>query len=130
MGFSDETPPSRIFWNQSICFARCFCVKENSRRFKMPRPHKPVHPNVSALEWIGELSGRTARATCIGSRRLLIENHTGIRDFTDETVRLSTATGSMCVHGQNLTLCEVRENALIVHGCIRQVELPDDGGAQ
>lgn len=105
-------------------------MKENSRRFKMPKPHKPVHPGISALEWFTELSGRTARATAVGSRQLLIENHTGIRDFTDEMVRLSTATGPMCVRGQNLTLCEVRENALIVHGCIRQVELPEDGGVQ
>lgn len=105
-------------------------MKENSRKFKMPKPHKPNHPGISALEWFSELSGRAVRATAVGSRRLLIENHTGIRDFTEETVRLSTAAGSMCVHGQNLTLCEVRKNALIVHGCIRQVELPEDGGAQ
>ena len=53
-----------------------------------------------------------------------------VQDFTDEQVRLSTAAGPLCVHGRNLTLCEVRENALIVHGCIRQVDLPEDGGAQ
>jgi len=105
-------------------------VKENSRKVKMPKPHKPVHPGVSALEWLSDVSGRAARITAVGSRRILIENHTGILDFTDETVRLSTAVGPLCVHGRNLTLCEVRENALIVHGCIRQVDLPEEGGAQ
>lgn len=96
----------------------------------MPRPHRPVHPGVSALEWLGDVSGRAVRATAVGSRRILIENHTGIRDFTDETVHLSTAAGPLCVHGSNLELCEVRENALIVHGCIRRVDLPDDGGVR
>ena len=105
-------------------------MKENRRKVKMPKTHKPNHPGVPALEWLSEVSGRAARATAIGSRRILIENHTGIQDFTDEQVRLSTAAGPLCVHGRGLTLCEVRENALIVHGCIRQVDLPEDGGAQ
>ena len=105
-------------------------MKDHPRKVKMPKAHKPGHPGVPALEWLSDVSGRAARATAIGSRRILIENHTGIQDFTDETVRLSTAAGPLCVHGRNLTLCEVRANALIVHGCIRQVDLPEDGGAQ
>ena len=105
-------------------------MKENSRKMKMPKPHKPAHPGVPALEWISDLSGRAARATAIGSRRILIENHTGIQDFSDELVRLSTANGPLCVRGRDLSLCEVRENALIVHGCIRQVELPEEWGAE
>ena len=105
-------------------------MKENSRRVKIPKPHKPAHPGVPALEWISDLSGRAARATAIGSRRILIENPTGIQDFSDELVRLATANGPLCVRGRDLSLCEVRENALIVHGCIRQVELPEEGGAE
>ena len=105
-------------------------MKEHSRKIKMPKPHKPSHPGVPALEWFRDVSGRTARVTAIGSRQVLIENHAGILDFTDETVRLSTAAGALCVCGQNLTLCEVREDALIVHGSIRQISLPEDGGAQ
>ena len=105
-------------------------MKEISRKVKMPKAQKPSHPAVPALEWLSDISGRAARATAIGSRRILIENHTGIQDFSDEPVRLSTAAGPLCIHGRNLTLCEVRANALIVHGCIRQVDLPEDGGAQ
>ena len=105
-------------------------MKENPRKVKMPKVPKTYHPGVPALEWLSDVSGRAARATAIGSRRILIENHTGIQDFTDEQVRLSTASGTLCIHGCDLTLCEVRENALIVHGCIRQVDLPEDGGAQ
>lgn len=105
-------------------------MKESIRKVKMPKPHKPVHPAVPALEWLSDVSGRAARATAIGSRRILIENHTGIQDFSDEMVKLSTANGPLCVHGRGLSLCEVRENALIVHGCIRQVELPEEDGAE
>jgi len=105
-------------------------MKENSRKVRMPKAPKPSHPGVPALEWLSDVSGRAARATAIGSRRILIENHTGIQHFTDEQVRLSTASGPLCVHGRGLTLCEVRANALIVHGCIRQVDLPGDGDPQ
>lgn len=105
-------------------------MKENSRKVKMPRPHKPVHPGVPALEWLSDVSGRAVRATAIGSRRLLIENHTGIQGFTGEEIRLSTASGPLSVHGSALTLCEVRENALIVHGSIRRIDLPGEGCAE
>ena len=105
-------------------------MKENSRKVRMPKARKPSHPAAPALEWLSDISGLAARTTAIGSRRILIENHTGIQDFTDEQVRLFTAAGPLCIHGRNLTLCEVRENALIVHGCIRQVDLPEDGGEQ
>lgn len=105
-------------------------MKEISRKVKMPKPHKPAHPGVPALEWLSEVAGRVARVTAVGSRRVLIENHTGIQGFTEEEVRLCTASGFLCVRGRELSLCEVRENALIVHGCIRQVELPEERGAQ
>lgn len=94
----------------------------------MPKPQRPRHEGVPALEWVREVSGKTARVTAIGNRRLLIENHTGIQTFTDEFICLSTARGPLSVYGSDLSLCEVRENALIVHGCIRRVELPEDGG--
>ena len=105
-------------------------MKDNNRKIKMPKARKPSHPAAPALEWLSDISGRAARATAIGSRRILIENHTGILDFTDDQVRLSTASGPLCVYGQDLTLCEVRENALIVHGIIRRVDLPEGGDTQ
>ena len=56
--------------------------------------------------------------------------HPGIQDFSDTSVTLSTASGALCVRGSGLSLCEVRENALIVRGAIRQVELPGEGDAR
>lgn len=114
----------------AYCVCEVFDVKDRSRKVKMPKPQKPAHPAVPALEWLSDLSGRAARATAIGSRRILIENHTGILDYTAEEVRLCTACGPLCIHGSDLTLCEVRPSALIVHGCIRQVDLPQEGSAQ
>lgn len=105
-------------------------MKENSRKKLIPKPSKPVHPAVPALEWLSDVSGRAARATAIGSRRLLIENHTGIQHYSDNCVCLQTARGVMRIHGSSLSLNEVRPGALIVHGSIRMLEFPDEGDAQ
>ena len=87
------------------------------------RRHSP-----SALEWVEDAAGQCARTTVIGSRSLLVENHTGLMDFTAERVRLSTARGPLCVSGSGLTLRDVRPGALIVRGSITRVELPCAGG--
>lgn len=100
---------------------------KKSSHFRMPKPHRPAQPVVPALEWLGDVSGRSARATVLGSRRILIENHHGILDFTAEQVRLDTARGPLCVHGRELALQEVRPGSLIVCGCICRLELPDEG---
>ena len=104
-------------------------MKENSQKVKIPKARKPFHPVIPALEWLSDASGHAVRTTAIGSRRLLIENHTGIMHFSEECVHLSTHNGSLCIHGQHLALSDVRENALIVCGCIRNIDLPGEGGA-
>ena len=86
------------------------------------------HRSPPALEWVEDAAGRCARATVVGSRSLLVENHTGILEFSDERVRLDTARGPMRVTGNGLTLRDVRPGALIVRGSIARVELPCPGG--
>lgn len=95
---------------------------------KANRKRRPI-PRTPALEWAEDITGRCARATAIGSRSLLVENHTGILEFTDARVRLETRRGPICVTGEGLSLCDVRQGALIVRGEIQRVELPCRGGA-
>lgn len=101
-------------------------MKLNSKKISIPRAHRPGHSSVPALEWLSEVSGRTIRITAVGSHRVLIENHTGIQDFSDSHVRLFASNGALCIHGSDLSLCEVRKSALIVRGDIRQIELPEE----
>ena len=92
------------------------------------RRHRSRRQAPPALEWVEDAAGQCARATVVGSRSLLVENHTGILDFTAERVRLGTARGPLCVTGSGLTLRDVRPGALIVRGSIARVELPCAGG--
>ena len=59
-------------------------------------------PRLPAMEWAEDLVGGCARATAVGSRSLLLENITGILEFTPERVRLDTRRGPICVAGANL----------------------------
>ena len=77
-----------------------------------------------ALDWIGDLSGKTARITSIGSHSLMVENYTGIEKYEAGCVCLRTRCGIIKAEGKNLSLREVRKGALIISGDIRHVELP------
>ncbi len=82
-----------------------------------------------ALEWLDEASGALPRVTMAGGRRAMIENHAGILEFDENQVRLLTRQGVMTLRGRDLTLSEVRPDALTVRGQIGSVELPvEDGG--
>ncbi len=99
-----------------------------SAAFVAPRPPKRRRRSLPALEWVEDAAGQCARATAIGSRSLLVENHTGLLSFTERCVKLSTARGPLCVHGRSLALSDMRPGALIVRGSISRVELPCAGG--
>ena len=93
-----------------------------------PYPFKRRLPDAPALEWLQDVSGCCPRITAIGSHSLLVENHTGLLMFTDSQIRLGSHAGAVCVLGSGLSLSDVRQGALIIHGNIHRVELPCDGG--
>lgn len=72
---------------------------------------------------------REIRVTTIGDRRALLENHTGLLEYSPECVRVRCRRGAACVCGQGLTLREVRKDAMIVTGLIGKVELEHDSSA-
>lgn len=89
---------------------------------------RDAHKNAPAIEWLSDLSGKTARLTSIGGRSLLVENHRGILEFSDECIRLSSGCGAIEVRGRNLSINEMRRDALIIRGEIRHMELPCPAG--
>ncbi len=80
---------------------------------------------VPALTWID--SANLPRATLEGRSRVLIENHTGIIEFSSEKLRLASKLGEITVAGFDLGLAQVREKCLIVQGRIDSVSMPDGG---
>ncbi|MGJ4851489.1 YabP/YqfC family sporulation protein [Bacillota bacterium Meth-B3] len=80
-----------------------------------------------ALEWIEEATGQQPRLLLAGGRRAMIENLTGIIEFTDQRIRLMTRAGALTLTGRGLLLTQVRPDALTVRGCITKIELPGGG---
>ena len=97
-------------------------------RTPWPKPPRRGPVDVPALEWAEDMTGRCARATAVGGRSLLVENHTGIAELSDSRIRLDTPTGPLCAVGRGLCLRDVRPGALVIHGEILRVELPCQGG--
>ena len=91
------------------------------------RRSHPAKARVPALEWMDDWAVDGPRITAFGSHRLLVENHTGILDFCDTRVRLSTRKGSLCVFGSGLCLSQVRPGSLVVLGDILRVDIPCEG---
>lgn len=82
-----------------------------------------------ALEWIEEASGALPRLILAGGRRAMIENLTGIIEFTEQRIRLNTKSGILTITGRDMILTQVRPDAMTLRGCISQIELPDYGDA-
>ena len=97
-------------------------------RARQPRPPRRLHSVPPALEWAEDAAGHCARVTAIGSRSLLVENHTGILALSDSRISLGTRSGALCVEGSGLSLGDVRPGALVIRGSIRRVDLPCQGG--
>ena len=129
----DETTVRRIFWNVLHGIGRNEgrgrrmrkTVRKIDRKSR-PRQGRTKSRRAPALEWLWTAAGSTARATLTGNRRALIENHTGILEFTPERIRLAAPNGEITVVGDAMQLAEVRPRALIVEGRIEAVELPPE----
>lgn len=93
-----------------------------------PRPPRRARREVPALEWARDMTGLCPRVTAVGNTSALVENHTGIRAFSPSLVELDSRAGTVRVLGEGLSLCGVRDGALIVRGVIHRVDLPCEGG--
>ena len=103
-------------------------ISRRARAAERVAPPARRRRELPALEWARDAAGLCPRLTAIGNRRLLVENHTAIRAFTDCRVELDSRSGPLSVFGEGLTLSCVRSGALIVCGDIRRVDLPCRGG--
>lgn len=80
------------------------------------------------LEWLDlpqDIDPAVFRVTVLGMRRLVVENHTGILQYSAACVRLLTASGVMRIEGEELQLRELAAGRLVVEGDIRAWRMED-----
>ncbi len=87
-------------------------------------PGRARHSAFPAMEWLEEAAGALPRLMLAGGRRAMIENHTGILEFSPTCVRLMTRQGVLAIRGEALLLTQIRPDALTVRGEIQFIELP------
>ena len=64
------------------------------------------------------------RLVMSGNEKLVIENHRGLLEYTNETVRVRTAGGEIFITGEDLNLVSIEQEEVWVEGRISRVELP------
>ncbi len=74
-----------------------------------------------------QIAAGDARITLTGLRRLLIENHKGILEYSD--ARIAVDCGYFCVRivGTGLGLAAMTPRELVISGDISAIELGSDG---
>lgn len=64
----------------------------------------------------------TAKLTVTGGRRLLVENHRGIMDYSQERIVVSLGRGRLNISGTGLVIHAMNRQELLIGGRIQSME--------
>ena len=62
-----------------------------------------------------------------GDRRVLIEKHCGVSEYSCECICVNVKFGAVCIKGSGLELSRITKEQLIVTGCVDSVGLKRRG---
>lgn len=82
---------------------------------------------VEILELPRDVVQDLPRLVLTGDRRLVIENHKGVIEYTSALLRLNTSRGELRVEGKSLTLVSILREEIWIEGHIEHVEFFDWG---
>ena len=60
-----------------------------------------------------------------GGKRILIENHCGVREYSDNLVCVNVKCGQVCVGGCNLKIALMSKERLVICGKIESVHIKE-----
>jgi sporulation protein YqfC len=75
-----------------------------------------------ALELPKEIVLNMPKLTMLGSGDLIIENYKGVIEYSEEKVRINTASGIIKISGSNLIIKEITAEDIIIKGIISSLE--------
>ena len=88
---------------------------------KKMRPPKVRRARMRDILLPEMLEGALCCARLIGNGCVLVENHRGLCDLGRQRITVATGCGLLEVCGEDLILCHVRKDALLVRGHISHV---------
>lgn len=59
----------------------------------------------------------------LDNRRILIEHHSGVREYNDNHIQVRVSYGLLYISGDNLRLSKMSTEQLVITGCISSVTL-------
>ena len=94
----------------------------------MPRSERMLERLAKAADLLDEPIPGLPLVEIMGCQRVLIENHRGICQYSDDLVRIHVKYGVISVHGQHLVLTRMTKEQLVVSGTIQGVTLDRGSG--
>jgi sporulation protein YqfC len=92
------------------------------------KERKNVMQNLAnAADLAGELLPGETLLELFGNKRVLIEHHCGVSEYTPCTIRVKTKKGYLCVHGTHLELCKMSAQQLVIIGSIETISILKGG---
>lgn len=62
------------------------------------------------------------RLNLVGNIQLYVENHRGVVEYTDETVRISISGGELVIKGENLQIKNIFAGEIFIEGVINRLD--------
>lgn len=84
---------------------------------------KRKRPLADKLSLPPELASKVPRTTISGGSRVYIENHGGLKTYTQSCVEVKTRDGLLRVSGDDLELLAMTATDIVVGGLVVSVEL-------
>ena len=56
-----------------------------------------------------------------GYRRILIENHKGVVQYSETCIQIKVCYGRICVQGNGLSLTHMTRSQLVITGCVDSI---------
>ena len=86
-----------------------------------------MHRLTEGMELPGETLPGTSVAELAGDRRILIEGHRGVTEYTSFRVTVKVVYGELTVSGAGLELRQMSRQQLVISGRINALELRRGG---
>lgn len=64
-----------------------------------------------------------SRIVITGASEVFVENYKGIAEYTAESVKLGTASGVICITGEDMSIRSIGTDEISISGRIKNVEL-------
>jgi sporulation protein YqfC len=89
-----------------------------------------VNKRIDILHWLAEISDLeeepvpgNSLVEIVGGKRILVENHNGVKEYEDNRIAVLVNYGLLHIKGQNLKLRRITKDHLLIMGSIHSVEI-------